>query len=264
MSNITTSDRKLTAGQKKDELDVIDKTDKALTVLWVHGKTIYSIILCLLILTTILSGYFLLTAKSRGHDIGTVTGTTVGLATGSAAGWQHGLDEGKAEGLSAKDVTITISEQFKRDANLEVLKARVIGIDEQKTGDQYDSITLFEGTLLFKVDLSKLSVVQEQNGTLKIILPDIEDEFNPEFENSKELLEAQSFFNNGSTGRGVIATQNSFNEISKNIESKIGNYTKLKELAQQAAKERVAKTAEAVGINPHQINVCFVGDKENG
>lgn len=200
-------------------------------------------------------------AANFGSDIGSKTGTMVGNVVGSFNGITDGLtkgsQDGKTEGLSAKDTTTEIANNFSKVGNLEVLEAGVKLRDVNTIGEEYAALFLLKGVAVYSVSLSDAEIKDTDADTVEILLPDIDVEIYIDETATEKLAEYQEHSWTGNAKDGFTEYMNSRKETDQSIKDKMENYDALIEAAESSAKKQVEIIAQAAIGNKKEIVVRF-------
>ena len=201
-------------------------------------------------------------ASEIGENLGSAAGKAAGAAIGSLQGITKGnaagLQDGKAEGLSAKDTTIDITDIMEM-GKLEVLVATTTIENLNKMGNDYAALYLLRGDVVFTVDLQQASFDTETD-TLSIPQPMPTCYFDPV--EIQKIAEYQKTFFSGSTEDGFTEYLNSLKQLENSFTDLIENYDNLLASAQTAAIHQVKQIAENMSINSGQIHVDFLEHTE--
>lgn len=201
-------------------------------------------------------------ASEIGENLGSAAGKAAGAAIGSFQGITKGnaagLQDGKAEGLSAKDTTIDITDIMEM-GKLEVLVATTTIENLNKMGNDYAALYLLRGDVVFTVDLQQASFDTETD-TLSIPQPMPTCYFDPV--EIQKIAEYQKTFFSGSTEDGFTEYLNSLKQLENSFTDLIENYDNLLASAQTAAIHQVKQIAENMSINSGQIHVDFLEHTE--
>ena len=200
-------------------------------------------------------------ASEIGENLGSAAGKAAGAAIGSLQGITKGnaagLQDGKAEGLSAKDTSIDITDIMEM-GKLEVLVATTTIENLNKMGNDYAALYLLRGDVVFTVDLQQASFDTETD-TLSIPQPMPTCYFDP-----VEIQKiAQKTFFSGSTEDGFTEYLNSLKQLKISFTDSIENYDNLLASAQTAAIHQVKQIAENMSVNSGQIHVKFLEHTQN-
>ncbi len=202
-------------------------------------------------------------ASEIGENLGSAAGKAAGAAIGSLQGITKGnaagLQDGKAEGLSAKDTTIDITDIMEM-GKLEVLVATTTIENLNKMGNDYAALYLLRGDVIFTVDLQQASFDTETD-TLSIPQPMPTCYFDPV--EIKKIAEYQKTFFSGSTEDGFTEYLNSLKQLEISFTDSIENYDNLLASAQTAAIHQVKQIAENMSVNSGQIHVKFLEHTQN-
>lgn len=200
-------------------------------------------------------------ASEIGENLGSAAGKAAGAAIGSLQGITKGnaagLQDGKAEGLSAKDTTIDITDIMEM-GKLEVLVATTTIENLNKMGD-YAALYLLRGDVVFTVDLQQATFDTETD-TLSIPQPMPTCYFDPV--EIQKIAEYQKTFFSGSTEDGFTEYLNSVKQLENSFTDLIENYDNLLASAQTAAIHQVKQIAENMSLNNGQIHVDFLEHTE--
>lgn len=200
-------------------------------------------------------------AENLGSDLGGKMGTMVGNAVGSFNGITEGLtkgsQDGKAEGLSAKDTTVEIANNFSKVGNLEVLEAGVTLRNVNTVGEEYAALFLWKGVAIYSVSLEDAEIKDADTGTVEILLPDIDVEIYIDDNATEKLAEYQKHPWSGSAVDGFTEYMNSREVADQSIEDTIENHDALIEAAKSSAKKQVEIIAQAATGNKKDIVVKF-------
>lgn len=201
-------------------------------------------------------------ASEIGENLGSAAGKAAGAAIGSFQGITKGnaagLQDGKAEGLSAKDTTIDITDIMEM-GKLEVLVATTTIENLNKMGNDYAALYLLRGDVVFTVDLQQASFDTETD-TLSIPQPMPTCYFDPV--EIQKIAEYQKTVFSGSTEDGFTEYLNSLKQLEISFTDSIENYDNLLASAQTAAIHQVKQIAENMSINSGQIHVDFLEHTE--
>ena len=200
-------------------------------------------------------------AANLGSDIGSKTGTMVGNVVGSFNGITDGLargsQDGKTEGLSAKDTTTVIANNFSKVGNLEVLEAGVKLRDVNTIGEDYAALFLLKGVAVYSVSLSDAEINDTDADTVEILLPDIDVEIYIDETATEKLAEYQEYSWTGNAKDGFTEYMNSREKTDQSIKDKMENYDALIEAAESSARKQVEIIAQAATGNKKEIVVKF-------
>ncbi len=183
-------------------------------------------------------------AKAIGTTWGEIRGEETGKAIGSREGITKevakGVEDGKAEGLSAADTTADIKGFVEEVGQLEVLRAEVTLKNLHEIGDTYKVLYRATGNAIFTVDLSRVTVAQDdekKNATIIIPRPEMELYLNQS--STQKLAEAQNFSFTVSAQEGIEAYLNSITQIEANVREKMAQYDSLMNDAEESAKLQI-------------------------
>lgn len=200
------------------------------------------------------------TAPEIGQFVGETSGKAAGVAVGSVegaiSGISDGAEAGRAEGLSAKDTVVEISNTIKSNINglgtLEVLIANFELTDSHEVGEKYGALYFVRGKAVYTVDLNKVTVTHK-GGQITIVIPKPMVKVSSDPTQTERLSEWHKKYFNGSDSDGFKAYLASYTDNLS--EDKISNYEDLMKIASESAVKQVTEIVNAVRGNNNEIAV---------
>ena len=198
-----------------------------------------------------------------GQEIGTMTGRAIGSLEGMTSGRTEGMEAGRNAGLSAVDTEASIADRIKEVEKLEVLVASVKLSDVHVIGEDkgYAALYLLKGDVIFTVDLSKATVVM-QDEVLHIIIPKPEGELVIDQGKIEKKAEYQKHYFKGNTEAGFDAYLNSMAKIEEASAETLKNYDELIKAAENSAEVQVKQLASSSNILADDVVVEFLEEED--
>ena len=198
-------------------------------------------------------------AKDIGAGVGDRTGKIVGNVLGSfdgiTAGLAEGYSDGKEEGLSAKDTTSEIKNNFSQIGSLEVLKAGIKLKTMNQVGKGYSALFLTEGVAVYSVNLKDTEINNVDADTVEVILPEVQVTVYTDESTTEKLAEYQKHSWSGSAEDGFTEYMNSRSAADKSVQETMENAPALLEAAQSSAIRQTEIIAQAATGNRKEIVV---------
>ena len=197
---------------------------------------------------------FQIICSVSGHAVGNTVGTATGTLQ-AATVVVPAYQEGKEEGLSAKDMEVSIN-RIKEVGKLDVLAVNAKMTDVMKDGDKYAALLEIGVDVIFSVDISRANLLFGEN-VVVIVLPEPEVELSFDSTRTRLMDEWERVILNGSTKDGIDLYINSLKEIKQNAKEHISDYKYLESRAEESAKKQIAEMAQMFAGNNTVVNVRF-------
>lgn len=224
--------------------------------------TLLVILVAVLLVATVVTGYIHHRAGLIGNAIGQANGKIVGTAVGSAkgitVGTQEGAEAGEAAGTSAEDTTVDIKGSMDALGKLEVLVAGVTLKNINKIGDTYAGLYVINGDAVFSVDLgiAEISFSKDEKDVY-ITIPEPDLELYLDQNSTEKLAETQHFSLTVTAKDGLVNYLNTMSAMESKAQETLANYDSLFAEAKEAAKRQVTQLATTLCGDNYVVHVQF-------
>lgn len=203
---------------------------------------------------------------SRAKELGTEIGTGIGKKVGTVQGYTEAISidipkgevDGKEDGLSAEDTVVVIKGKMQDVGKLDVLVAGVSLNNFHRLGNNYAALYLMKADAVFSIDLSKVQVDQNREGSqIYVTVPQPEIEVYYDEAETEKVAEWQKNYFSGDANDGFTAYLNSMKEIEENASEELAQNDNLMNMARTSAEKQISRLISNICGAEKKININF-------